>query len=174
MPPVTPGEPVLGPAPAPGVVTLVQYGDVACPLSADVRAIVRDVREAFPERVRIVFRPFPLREHPEAVPAAVAAAEAGRQGTFWPYLDRLFEHPTHLGPDDLVGHAAALGLDAGAVRDALADPDAARAVLAAKKAGVAAGVRSSLNLFIDGVLYEDRALDEALAEHVIHPLRARG
>ena len=171
-PAVGPADHVLGPAAGPGVVTLVQYGDFECPLSDDVRAIVRDVREAFPDRVRAVFRHFPLREHAHAVGAAVAADEAGRQGAFWLYHDRLFEHASDLAPDALVGHAEALGLDASAVRAAFADPAATAAVLASKKAGVRSGVRSSLNLFIDGTLYEDRDLDEALAEHVIRPLRA--
>jgi protein-disulfide isomerase len=154
------------------VITLVQYGGFECPLSNDVRGIVREVREAFPDHVRVVFRHFPLREHAHAVAAAVAADEAGRQGAFWIYHDRLFEHADDLAHGALVGHAEALGLDAAAVHTALADPGATAAVLATKKAGVRAGVRSSLNLFIDGVLYEDRALDEALAEHVIRPLRA--
>ena len=171
-PPVGPDDHVLGPASAPGMITLVQYGGFECPLSNSVRGIVRDVREAFPERVRVAFRHFPLREHAYAVAAAVAADEAGRQGAFWIYHDRLFEHAHDLAPGALVGHAEALGLDAAAVRAALADPAAATAVLASKRAGVRAGVRSSLNLFVDGTLYEDRALDEALAECVIRPLRA--
>ncbi|HEX8385676.1 MAG TPA: DsbA family protein, partial [Rubricoccaceae bacterium] len=121
----SPDAHVTGPAEGPGVVTLVQYGDFECPFSGEVHAIVREVREAFPDRVRLVFRHFPLRPHENAVAAAVAADEAGRQGTFWPFHDRLFAHPLALTPDDLVGHAEALGLDGGAVRRALAEPERA-------------------------------------------------
>ena len=171
-PPVGPSDYAAGPGAAAGVLTLVQHGDFECPLSLDVHAIVREIREAFPDRVRRVYRHFPLRPHPNALAAAVASDEAARQGAFWPFHDRLFAHPLRLSPDDLVGHAEALGLDGTAVREALAAPEGPAPVLAAKRAGVRSGIRSTLNLFIDGVLYEDEALDEALAEHVIRPLRA--
>ena len=170
MPPVTSADHALGPERG---LTLVHYGDVECPLSQDVFGIVSEIRTAFPDRVRYVFRHLPLREHDRALGAAIALDAAGRQGAFWPLHDRLFAHPLRLAPADLVAHAEALGLDGAAIETALADPGRASAVLAQKKAGVAAGVRSTLNLFIDGVLAEDDALDEALAERVIRPLRAR-
>ena len=169
LPEVGPADHVVGPADG---LTLVHYGDFECPLSGEVHTIVREVRDAFPGRVRFAFRPFPLRTHDNALVAAVAAEEAGRQGAFWPFHDRLFAHPLSLGPDALVGHAEALGLDGPAVRRALGQPEGAAAVIAAKRDGVRAGVRSTLNLWIGGVLYEDDALDEALAAHVIRPLRA--
>ena len=169
MPPVTSADHAAGPEDA---LTLVHYGDVECPLSQDVFGIVSEIRAAFPDGVRYVFRHLPLREHDRALGAAVAMDAAGRQGAFWPFHDRLFAHPLRLAPADLVAHAVALGLDGAAVEAALGDPDRASAVLAQKKAGVAAGVRSTLNLFIDGVLVEDEALDEALAARVIRPLRS--
>jgi protein-disulfide isomerase len=172
LPDIGPDDHVAGPDASPGVVTLVHYGDFECPLSGEVHAIVREVREAFPTRVRFVYRHFPLRTHENALAAAVAADEAGRQGAFWPFHDRLFAHPLDLGPGGLVAHAEALGLDGPAVRRALDRPEGGPAVLAQKRDGVRAGVRSTLNLWIDGALYEDDALDEALTAQVIRPLRA--
>jgi protein-disulfide isomerase len=49
--------------------------------------------------------------HPEAELAAEAAEAAARQGAFWEMHDRLFDHQDALSARDLIGHAAALGLD---------------------------------------------------------------
>lgn len=166
-PPITPADHASGPTEA---LTLVHYGDFECPLSRDVFGIVRDVQDAFPDRVRYVFRHFPLRLHENALAAAVAADEAGRQGAFWEYHDRLFRHQLNLAPGALLRHAEALGLDASAFD--LSGAKRSASVLAQKRGGVRAGVRSTLNLFVGDTLYQEDALDEAITEHVIRPLRA--
>lgn len=168
-PPLGPADHVRGPADA--AVTLVQYGDFECPYSKDIHDVVGEVRQSHPGRVRVAFRHFPLRPHPNAVAAAVAAEEAARQGGFWAFHDRLFAHQLQLRPDQLAAHAEAVGLDGAAVRAAV-DAETGKAdVLSQKRHGVRAGVRSTLNLWIDGELFEDDDLEEALVERVIRPLR---
>jgi len=169
-PPLGPTDHVIGPAHA--AITLVQYGDLECPYSKDVQSVVQDVRERFPDQIRFVFRHFPLRYHPNALRAAIAAEEAGRQGQFWAYHDRLFDHQLKLRADQLVGHAEALGLDVGAMQGALDNETGKAEILAQKKAGVNAGVGSTLNLWIDGELYEEDELEAALVARVIKPLKA--
>jgi protein-disulfide isomerase len=61
--------------------------------------------------VRLVYRHFPLDNHPNATPAAEASACAAEQGKFWEYHDRLFGGPGRLSGPDLKQHAATLGLD---------------------------------------------------------------
>ena len=169
LPPLDASDHVSGPDGA--RVTLVQYGDLECPYSKDVHDVVRDVRSTFPDDVRYVFRHFPVRYHPNALRAAVAAEEAARQGEFWAFQDRLYAHQLQLRADQLVEHARALGLDAEAVQEALgAETDQAR-ILAQKRAGVKAGVRSTLNLWIDGELFEEDDLEAALVARVIQPLK---
>ncbi|MEO0559143.1 MAG: thioredoxin domain-containing protein [Bacteroidota bacterium] len=171
-PPLGPTDHAAGPSDA--AITLVQYGDLECPYSKDVQAVVQDVRTRFPDRIRLVFRHFPLRYHPNALRAAIAAEEAGRQGAFWPFHDRLFDHQLKLRADQLVGHAEALGLDARAMQIALDNETSKAEILAQKKAGVHAGVGSTLNLWINGSLYEEEDLETALVTHVIQPLKAAG
>jgi protein-disulfide isomerase len=137
-----------------------------------VHRIVADVAARFPGRVCVAFRHFPLRLHPHAVAAAVAAEAAAAQGAFWAMHDRLFAHPLALTDADLVAHAEALGLDGRAVRAALADDALATRVLAAKRGGVRAGIRSTLALVIDGELFEEDDLEPALVDRVIRPLQA--
>jgi protein-disulfide isomerase len=74
--PVGPAERVQGPADAP--VTLVEYGDYECPHCGRAYPIVKALQKEFRNRLRFVFRNFPLRElHPHAEAAAETAEFAG-------------------------------------------------------------------------------------------------
>ena len=168
-PALGPGDHALGPDDA--RVVLVHYGDFECPYSFDVQKVVREVRETFPDAVRLVVRHFPLRYHANALRAAIASEEAARQGQFWAFHDRLYANQLQLRADQLVAHAADLGLDADAVQAALDAETGKAEILAQKKAGVASGVRSTLNLWIDGELFEEDDLEEALVSRVIEPLK---
>ncbi|NIV34745.1 MAG: thioredoxin domain-containing protein, partial [Anaerolineae bacterium] len=63
--PVGERDHVQGPDDAP--VTLVEYGDYECPYCRQVVPIIRDLQERFGDRLRYVFRHFPLSTaHPNA------------------------------------------------------------------------------------------------------------
>jgi protein-disulfide isomerase len=98
--------------PASAAVTLIEYGDLECPSCLQAHGAVQLLRERFAEDVRFVFRHYPLVDvHPHAELAAEAAEAAGAQGYFWPYVDLLFEHQSHLKEKDLLGYAERLELD---------------------------------------------------------------
>jgi DNA integrity scanning protein DisA with diadenylate cyclase activity len=167
MQPLTDGDHVLGPE---GGIVLVQYGDFECPQSREVYRAVREIREAYPGRVRYGFRHFPLQKvHPHAERAAMAAEAAAAQGGFWAFADRLYEHQDRLSDADLARHATAIGLDGETLLDHLADDRHYERVRAQKREGVKAGVRTTAHLFIDGELYQED-LQRALTEHVVAPL----
>jgi protein-disulfide isomerase len=108
--PVSAVDHVLGPEHAP--VTLVEYADFECPNCKQAAPAVKLLLERFAERVRVVFRHFPVEEvHPHALLAAQAAECAGAQGRFWPMHDLLFEHQLHLKGNQLRGYAERLPLD---------------------------------------------------------------
>ncbi|HLT47643.1 MAG TPA: thioredoxin domain-containing protein [Rubricoccaceae bacterium] len=172
LPPVTDRDHIRGPAPGEDAAhTLIQYGDFECPFSRQVNLLVAHVLEAFPGRVRFVFRHFPVRYHAHALHAAEAAEAAAAQGAFWPMHDRLFRHQLALSDDELVQHADALGLDARAVQAALREEVFREAVLVQKRAAIRAGVGSSLNLVIDGTIFQEDGLEDALLERVVRPLK---
>jgi protein-disulfide isomerase len=175
LPPVTARDHVRGPAPGEEAAhTLLLYGDFACPLSRQVHLVVAQVLKAFPGRVRYVFRHFPLRTHAHALHAAEAAEAAAAQGAFWPMHDRLFQHQLALTDAELMAHAEALGLDAREVRTALREGVFREQVLGQKRAAVAAGVDSTLNLVVDGALFQEDDVEDAVVERVIRPLKAEG
>ena len=84
------------------------------------------MREAYGDKVRFVFRHFPLDFHAQAQKAGEAAACAGEQGKFWEMHDLLWENASKLQVADLKAHAGALGLE-GAAFDAASTPAATRA-----------------------------------------------
>jgi Na+/H+ antiporter NhaA len=97
--------------PEESLVTLVEYGDFECPYCGMAEPAVRELLRDYGE-VRYVWRHLPLNDvHPNAQLAAEAAEAAGKQGSFWEMHDLLLDHQEALSPRDLVGYAAALGLD---------------------------------------------------------------
>ena len=101
---------VLGPDHA--AVTLIEYGDFECPTCRMAVPAVKLLLDRFPNRVRLVFRHFPLEEaHPHALQAAEAAESAAAQGRFWEMHDLLFANQAHLKRRDLERYAAQVGLE---------------------------------------------------------------
>ena len=104
------GRPAKGPANAP--IQLIEFSDFECPFCFRANPTIAQVISTYGDRVRLVYRHYPLPNHPNARPAAEASACANEQGKFWEYHDRLFANQSQLSGDDLKKHAAALGLDA--------------------------------------------------------------
>ena len=99
---------IQGPADAP--VTLVEYGDYECPYCGAAYPIIKEVQARMGERLRFVFRNFPITtSHPHAGQAAEAAEAAGVQGPFWEMHDLLYENQQSLEDADLRGYAERLG-----------------------------------------------------------------
>src|SRR5687767_3626911 len=108
--PVTDRDHARGPSTAP--VTLVEYGDYECPDCFNALPVIRAVREAMGERLRFVFRNFPLHTiHAHASQAAQAAEAAGGQGKFWEMHDLLYANQKNLDNVDLRQYALRAGLE---------------------------------------------------------------
>ena len=108
--PVSDEDHIRGDPAAP--LTLVLYGDFECSYTGAVHPTVRELRERLGERLRFVFRNFPLTEiHPHALDAAEAAEAAAAQGRYWAMYDLLFENQHHLHAEHLQEYAGQVGLD---------------------------------------------------------------
>jgi protein-disulfide isomerase len=140
--------PAQGPANAP--IELIEFSDFQCPYCQRAHPTIKQVLEAYGNRVRLVYRNYPLPNHPNARPAAEAAQCANEQGKFWPYHDRLFDNPSKLGEAELKQGAAELGLDA-ARFNACVDSHKYKGIVDADiKAGNEAGVSGTPAFFING------------------------
>jgi protein-disulfide isomerase len=111
-------NPAKGPAGAP--VTVVEFSDFQCPFCARVTPTLKRLEEAYPGKIRIVFRDLPLLNiHKNAGVAAEAAHCANDQGKFWEMHDRLFANQSKLSAPELKEHATAVGLEAEAFNQCL-------------------------------------------------------
>jgi Na+:H+ antiporter, NhaA family len=167
-PPLGLQDHVAGPADAP--YELVMYGDFQCPYCVAAQAMVRRARERLDGRLRFAFRHLPLRElHPFAQKAAEAAEAAAAQDAFWPMHDRLYAARGRLSHDELVAHAARLGLDAERVRRELAAGVHAERVARDERAARAAGVTGTPAFFVNGALHDGAFDAGSLVEALERP-----
>ncbi|MDO8339437.1 MAG: thioredoxin domain-containing protein [Candidatus Burarchaeum sp.] len=88
VPPTSLAGHSLGPTDAP--VTIIEFGCYSCPFTAKSERVVKQVLEDYAGKVRFIFKPFPLPNHPFSRVAAHAAECAGLQGKYWEYKDALF------------------------------------------------------------------------------------
>lgn len=73
-------------------ISLIEYSDFQCPACAAYHPILQKLNEEYGNRIKFVYRHFPLTKiHKNAERAAWAAESAGKQGKFFEYHDILFE-----------------------------------------------------------------------------------
>lgn len=160
VPPVTDHDHSAGPSDAP--VTLVEYGDYQCPHCALAHPRVKALQKHFGNRLRFVFRNFPLKEaHPQAMHAAEAAesvAASSGDASFWTMHDLLFEHQQDdldaLDDAHLLRYAEEAGADSAQVERDLAAETYRERVRADFMSGVRSGVNGTPTFFINGVRYD--------------------
>jgi protein-disulfide isomerase len=140
----------LGPENAP--ITIVEFSDYECPFCKRAHPTVTEVVKRYPDKVRLVYRHFPLDNmHPNARPAAEASLCAEEQGKFWPYHDLLFASSDKLTAPTLRGVAEKAGLDL-AKYDACVKERRHRARVDADVAdGRAARVSGTPAFFVNGI-----------------------
>ena len=142
------GAPVRGATSAP--VTLVEFSDFQCPFCIAATPQLEAVLKAYPGQVKLVFKQFPLDSHSQAALAAAAALAANKQGKFWGLDDALFAQKGPLSRQDIVGLAAAVGLDVNRFQTDLGSPEIKRAVDKDIADGEKINVDSTPTLFVDG------------------------
>jgi protein-disulfide isomerase len=153
-------------------VTVVEYGDFECPSCKVAAATPPLLLERYPNRIRFIFRHFPLEEaHPHALPAAEASEAAAAQGRFWALHDLLFERQAHLKEKDLARYAAEIGLDLVRYSAETADHIYLQKIRESEAGGRRSHLRSTPSFFVDGVLcdvsFGMEALHEAVASAVL-------
>ncbi len=99
----------MGPRTAP--VTIVEFSDFQCPFCSRVGPTVKQIEEKYKDKVRLVWRNYPLPFHNNAQLAAEAAMAANEQGKFWEMHDKLFANQQALTRPDLEKYAQELGLN---------------------------------------------------------------
>jgi len=145
--------PVAGSSAAP--VTVVAYACARCPFCSKVVPDLHRVvtRGGLRRKVRLYFRPFPIRGHRGSPEGGLAFIAAARLGKLWPFLLKLYSEYKQFSVEKLPQWAAAVGM----ARKAFLAQMAARAnrklLINSKKEGLRNGVRATPTLFINGRQY---------------------
>jgi protein-disulfide isomerase len=169
--PIGPG-PVRGRPDAP--VTIVLFSDFQCPYCKRVEPTLKQVRDVYGDKVRIVWRDAPLPFHKRARPAAELAREArtekGDPG-FWAAHDALFDSQPNLSDDDLMAVGRAVGLDAARLKGALAGERYAAQIQADLDAADDVQVDGTPAMFINGRRFSGAQPFEAIRPLIDDELR---
>ncbi|MBQ91036.1 MAG: hypothetical protein CL441_06400 [Acidimicrobiaceae bacterium] len=152
-PPRTPVEvsdedPSFGPADAP--VQIVEFSDFQCPYCQQLTGTIDELKEIYGDDVRVVFKDYPLPNHPQAFKAAEAGLCANLQGKFWELHDRMFDSQDALEVADIKRYAGELGVDQAAFDTCLDSGQFSGDVNADLRAGQDYGVSSTPTVFING------------------------
>ena len=142
-----PDDPSRGPESA--KVTIVLFSDFQCPFCSRVGPTLRQIEQAWPNEVRIVWKHQPLSFHPAAMPAALAAEAARAQGKFWPMHDLLFANQAALSDDHFDGWAKQLGLDGARFARDRASPEARARIEEDQRLGAQVGAQGTPTLFLN-------------------------
>jgi protein-disulfide isomerase len=142
------GAPSFGPDDA--KVTIVEFSDFQCPYCTRAAAVTEQIKKQYGDKVRFVFRQFPLPMHPQAHLAAQASLVAHQQGKFWEYHDLLFANQNALSREALEGYAKQVGMNVPELQRALDAQTQKAAVDADMSLGEGVSVSGTPTLFING------------------------
>jgi protein-disulfide isomerase len=141
-------DPYLGSEDAP--ITIIEFADYQCPFCNTLGSLLKEVLGKKKDKIKLVFRDFPLPFHKNARMAAEAAECADEQEKFWHYNELLFNNQQSLAIENLKDYAKAIGLNTEKFNQCLdskkqrseVEKDAADAKLA--------GINSTPSIFING------------------------
>ena len=155
-------------------VTVVEFGDFECPGCGQAQPIVNQMLGQYGDRVRFVFRQFPLtRLHPYAEKAAEASECAAEQGKFWEAERKFYEGQSDLSESALERYAGEIGLDVPKFKECLESGRMAARVQRDVEDGRAVGVRATPTFFVGhqiilgppAMTQLTHLLDQQLAQH---------
>lgn len=179
--PVDPGsQPPHSLGPSTAAVTLEEFGDFECPPCGLLHPILVQVHKDYGDKVRIIFREFPLvPNHQHALAAASAAEAAGVQGKFWEMHDLIYEnqkawHEAFDVRPIFEGYAKQIGIDVERYKQDINSEAVAQRIFQDGKRGHSLNVKGTPTVFLNGkeVPFESLPaeklkvlIDAALAAH---------
>lgn len=145
----TADDPYTGPQNA--KVTVVEFADFECPYCQEAFPIVREMETLYKDKVKFIYRDFPVEYlHPEAPKAAEAAECAHEQNKFWQMHDKLFINQDKLQIPDLKNYAQQIGLDVNRFNNCLDSGKYETEVSDDLQDGINAGVTGTPTWFVNG------------------------
>jgi protein-disulfide isomerase len=155
-------SPTIGPKDAP--VTIVEFADFQCPYCAREYPKIKKILEEYPDKVRFVFKHYPLNMHKKAKPVHAATELARLEGgteTFWKMHDMIMANPKQLEITNLRVYAESLGLNLTKFDEVMADEKKIDELLKAdmSEAGKC-NVRGTPTVLINGLRLSGRNIED--------------
>lgn len=169
------GEPYWGQKDA--SVTIVEFSDYECPYCRRMQPAIKKIRAEYQDKIKWVFKDFPLDFHQQAIKAHTAAHCAGQQNKYFDYHYRLFDVPLvneggrqkmDYSEKRLKKIASSIGLNMSDFGTCLQDKDGSiRAEIQNDiEYAQSIGVRGTPSLFISGVYSSGLRSYEDLKEEI--------
>lgn len=160
-------EPVLGKADAP--VEIIAFSDYRCPYCRELSHTLDQLLERYPEKVRVVYRHYPLHEDSEAL--AQGALCAADQGQFAAYHDAVFAR--NASGKDVEAIAESLNLDLARFKTCVDAGDHRERIAADMQEGQRLGITGTPTLFVARQRLRGAQTLQRLSASVQDALRAR-
>jgi protein-disulfide isomerase len=154
-------------------VMLLELSDYQCPFCGrHFRETMPQIEKAYIEtgKIRYAFKDFPIESlHRQAVKAHEAANCAADQDKYWQMHNRLFMNPNPLGPEELKGHAAAVGVNLGTFQQCVDSGKHVQTVQQSINDAVSFGVNGTPAFFVGVVTDDGKALKASRFISGAHP-----
>jgi protein-disulfide isomerase len=142
-------------------VSVVMFTDPGCTSCKEAHRAIDDEKmiESYKGKVKLVFKPFPLKSHPGSFEAAVAASCAGKEDmeSFWRYIDAVFARtepiPAEKIKETLMGIAQDVKLNMKKFEACYDQRETSDPVIASIEEGKNLGIQSTPTFFINGRVY---------------------
>lgn len=161
-----------GPEDAP--ITIVEFSDFQCPYCARGEDSVTQVLQKYGDKIRIVYRDYPLSFHQNAEISAIGAECAEEQGKFWEMHGAMFANQQKLAAADLVETAGGLGMNKEEFKACLDSGKYKAEVQNDFKEGSSYGVTGTPAFFINGVMLSGAQPPEAFYKVIDRELERLG
>lgn len=148
---------------------LVEFSDFQCPACGAFYPKVKEIVEKNKDKMVFTYRHFPLDQHKQALPAALAAEAAGEQGKFWEMHDYIFENQDSLSEEFLLAAAEKLGLDREKYEKTFKENKYQDKINKDQSDGVKFGVNATPTFFLNGKkldLFSQSDLESAVSESI--------
>lgn len=130
-------------------ITIVEFSDYTCPYCQIFRPQLEKFVQDRPGRVKLIYKPFPIESHQNALVAAQAGEWGRDKGIFWKLQEKLFTSP-QASPAEMAGWARDLGQDGADLEEALTSERLLPKVRASQVEARAAGLRGTPTLYLNG------------------------
>ncbi len=135
-------------------VTIVEFSDFQCPFCSKGAQVLNDLEKKYGNKIKIVFKNYPLPFHAQAKPAAIASLCAHDQGSkyFWGMHDAMFADQSKLDAVSLIATAKVIGLNEIAFKSCIESDKFKAKIESDMKEGQALGLKSTPTFFVNGRL----------------------